>query len=220
MITGARSPGSFAVRTRRCRAFTLVELLTVVAVLGILAAILVPVVGRAHGAARRAQVKVQFAQWAAALDAFRSEYGYYPDFAAALGGPPPAACGLNDVPELFVQTLAGRRANGEAMNAPRALAANPRRIAFLAFGADELTAEAVPAVCDAFGNTAIVLLVDRDGDGVIAVPTTPPAVEAAATGALLAPPAGAFPAGGIRAPVAFYSAGAGRTADDIVCSWR
>ena len=202
------------------RAFTLVELLTVIAVLGILAAILVPVVGRAQDSARRARVKTQFAQWAVAIEAFRAEYGYYPNFAASTAAPLPAACAVNDVPGLFVQTLTGRRADGAAPDLARALAANPRRVAFLGFAADELGEGANPLVRDACGNTDIVVLVDRDGDGLIPAPSPLPGALSAETGRTLAPDAAAFPAGGVRAGVLFYSAGAGRNAEDIVCSWR
>lgn len=202
------------------RGFTLVELLTVIAVLAILAAILVPVVGRAHESAIRAQVKTQFAQWAVAMEAFRSEYGYYPNFASATAAPLPSACGINEVPGLFVQTLTGRRADGAVADLARAVAANPRRIGFLAFTAQELGHEPNPEVGDAFGNSQIVMLVDRDGDGLIAAPQPLPAVTSAATGKVLQPPAEAFPAAGVRASVLFYSAGAGGSPEDIVYSWR
>lgn len=208
-------------RTRdRSSAFTLVELLTVLAVLGILAAILVPVVGRAQESARRTRVKTQFAQWAVAIEAFRAEYGYYPNFAATTAAPLPAACSVNDVPGLFGQTLTGRRADGAAADLPRAVAANPRRVAFVSFTADELGVGANPLICDAFGNTSIVVLVDRDGDGLIPVPSPLPPVVSAETGRALVPDAAAFPPGGVRAGVLFYSAGAGRNADDLVYSWR
>ncbi len=208
-------------RTRdRSAAFTLVELLTVLAVLGILAAILVPVVGRAQESARRARVKTQFAQWAVAIEAFRAEYGYYPNFAATTAAPLPAACGINDVPGLFGQTLTGRRPDGAAADLPRAVAANPRRVAFVSFAADELGDGANPLICDAFGNTSIVVLLDRDGDGLISAPSPLPAVVSAETGRALVPDASAFPPGGVRAGVLFFSAGAGRSADDLVYSWR
>ena len=220
MKTDANRRFALSGRENPRHAFTLVELLTVIAVLGILAAILVPVVGRAQDSARRARVKTQFAQWAVAIEAFRAEYGYYPNFAASTAAPLPAACGVNDVPGLFVQTLTGRRADGAAPDLARALVANPRRVVFLSFGADELGAEANPLVRDAFGNTAIVILVDRDGDGLIPAPSPLPPVLSASTGRPLVPDAAAFPAGGVRAGVLFYSAGAGRNTEDIVCSWR
>jgi len=205
---------------RRSCAFTLVELLTVIAVLGILAAILVPVAGRAQESARRARVKTQFAQWAVAIEGFRAEYGYYPNFATGTTAPLPAACRVNEVPGLFVQTLTGRRADGAAPDLARALAANPRRMVFLGFASDELGAGSNPPVGDAFGNTDIAVLVDRDGDGLITAPDPLPAVIAAETGRTVSPDAAAFPVGGVRAGVLFFSAGAGRNAEDIVYSWR
>jgi prepilin-type N-terminal cleavage/methylation domain-containing protein len=201
-------------------AFTLIELLTVIAVLGILAAILVPVVGRVQESARRTRVKTQFAQWAVAIEGFRAEYGYYPNFAATTVAPLPAACRVNEVAGLFFQTLTGRREDGSAPDLPRALAANPRRVSFLTFTADEVSPGETPTIGDAFGNTDIVLVVDRDGDGLIQLSLPLPAVVGAERGSSLTPDAGAFPAGGMRASVLFYSAGAGRTADDIVYSWR
>jgi len=192
----------------------------VIAVLGILAAILVPVVGRAQDSARRTRVKTQFAQWAVAIEAFRAEYGYYPNFSASTAAPLPAACGVNDVPGLFVQTLTGRRADGGVPDLARALAANPRRVAFLSFAADELGDGVNPLVRDACGNTDIVVLVDRDGDGLIPTPSSLPGLLSAETGRTLVPDAAAFPAGGVRAGVLFYSAGAGQNAEDIVYSWR
>lgn len=207
-------------RARATAGFTLVELLTVLAILGILAAILVPVVGHAQESARRAKVKTQFAQWVAALEGFRAEYGYYPNFAVSTSSPTPAASRINEVPGLFFQTLTGRSETGAAPDLARATTANPRRIAFLTFSAAELGAGTPPPICDEFGNTDIVLLLDRDGDGIIPAPAVPPAVVSAQAGRTLTPPADAFPAGGLRASVAFYSAGAGRDADSIVYSWR
>lgn len=48
-----------------------------------------PGAGRRPGedSARRAQVKTQFGQWA--VEAFRAEYGYYPNFAASTAAPLP-----------------------------------------------------------------------------------------------------------------------------------
>jgi prepilin-type N-terminal cleavage/methylation domain-containing protein len=207
-------------RWRGVSAFTLVELIAVLAVLGILAAILVPVVGRAQESARRARVKTQFAQWAVAIDGFRAEYGYLPNFAATTTAPLPSASRVNEVPGLFHQTLVGRREDGAVPDLVRAQAANPRRVAFLNFGVDELGDGVNPPIRDAFGNTDIVILVDRDGDGLIPAPSPIPAVVSVETGRTLTPDAGAFPDGGVRAAVLFYSAGAGRNAEDIIYSWR
>ncbi|HYD85248.1 MAG TPA: prepilin-type N-terminal cleavage/methylation domain-containing protein, partial [Opitutus sp.] len=60
------------------RAFTLIELLTVIAIIAILAAILIPTVSSVRVSANKTKTKVQFSQWAGAIEAFRSEYGYAP----------------------------------------------------------------------------------------------------------------------------------------------
>jgi len=60
--------------------FTLIEVLVVIALIGIFAAILITAASGVRDSASRARGKVQFAQWAAAIEAFRGEYGHYPQF--------------------------------------------------------------------------------------------------------------------------------------------
>src|SRR3954471_2425410 len=62
-------------------AFTLIELLTVIAIIGILTAIIIPTVAGARTAANRSKTRAQFSQWATAFEQFRQEYGAYPQFA-------------------------------------------------------------------------------------------------------------------------------------------
>ena len=62
---------------RRPGGFTLIELLVVIAIIGILAAILIPTTSSVRISAKRAKTKVQFSQWAAAMEQFRQDYGYY-----------------------------------------------------------------------------------------------------------------------------------------------
>src|SRR5688572_32855944 len=98
-------------------AFTLVEMLTVIAIIGILAAILIPTTSSARTSARKAKTRGQFAQWSAAIEAFRQEYGYYPTFETT-------GAGLNKVNgntvggtnlaavHRFYETLVGSRRDG------------------------------------------------------------------------------------------------------------
>lgn len=53
-------------RTRRC-AFTLIELLTVIAIIGILAAIIIPTVGKVKRTAKKAQCVSRMRQWGSAI---------------------------------------------------------------------------------------------------------------------------------------------------------
>ena len=61
-------------------AFTLIELLTVIAIIGILAAILLPAVNRVRESARRADARNDVAQIEGAFTQFLTEYERWPDF--------------------------------------------------------------------------------------------------------------------------------------------
>ena len=66
------------IRNESRRGFTLVELLTVVAIIGLLIAVLVPVVRYAQIRARNAAVASQLSGMATGLELFKSDFGYYP----------------------------------------------------------------------------------------------------------------------------------------------
>jgi prepilin-type N-terminal cleavage/methylation domain-containing protein len=203
----------------RPAAFTLIELLTVVAIIGILAAILIPTVGGVRRAALRAETKVRFSQWAAAMEQFRQEYGYYPAVTSRGGLLEPAA---------FLGALTAHDHLGAPVSGA-ALHGNAKAIVFHAVSEAEFArrADGTPAneLVDAFGNSDIAILTDADGDGVIAGaelvrPPVRPGNSQDGFGAALTPPDEAWPATGIRASVVFYSAGAGGTSDDLVYSWK
>lgn len=204
-------------RSKVC-AFTLIELLTVIAIIAILSAILIPTVSSVRVSANRTKTKVQFSQWAGAIEAFRGEYGYAPQLATD---------NLLNATAFFA-AITGRNYRGDPL-ASAVLHGNTKAISFCAIADSEQVQDASGAVrdelCDAFGNSEIVVLIDTDGNGVIAgSELARRAVRAgnsvAGFGASLEPAADRFPANGLRARVGFYSAGAGGTADDIVYSWR
>lgn len=167
----------------------MIELLTVIAIIGILAAILIPTVSSARTSAKRAKVRSQFAQWGAAIEAFRQEYGYYPTFEST-------GAGLNKVngntaggtnltaTHRFYETLVGTRRDGSALptvltgTPPPPQAQNTRRIQFITFTeADMVPVSTTDAtltakrglIRDAFDGTDIVVLVDRNLDGAIKI---------------------------------------------------
>jgi prepilin-type N-terminal cleavage/methylation domain-containing protein len=210
------------------RAFTLIELLVVVAVIGILAALLFPSLAAARASAERAKTKLQFSQWAAAIEAFRAEYGHYPVFDGTHlvnGG---AGSG-RDADHPFHDLLAGQRRDGSPPNSAGATAPgsqNRKRLVFHSFAESDFTPvdSTFPNLLrDACGNVSIAILVDRNLDGRIDAVDYPrlPTVMTR-DGAMIRPDAADFPATGVRAGVLFYSADPQATATDarFIFSWR
>lgn len=193
--------------------FTLLELLTVMAIIGLLTAILIPTTASARISAKRAKTKVQFTQWAAAMEMFRQEYGYYPPADGGTGG--------RLAPDYFAGALTGRTLDGRGVADAGHLAGNDKLIRFYAVTDDELN-ETRTALTDAFGNSDIAVLYDKNGDGLIG--------EADGEAVAVSPNGGGPPlrpasadldlVGGVRAGVIFYSAGNGATQGDLVFSWK
>lgn len=188
MPTGPVEPFlRFPTFRRRISGFTLIELLTVIAVIGILLAILIPTTSSARTAARKAKTRGQFAQWGAAIESFRQEYGLYPTFETA-------GAGLNKVngntaggtnltaTHRFYETLVGSRRDGSALlttltgTPPPPQAQNSRRIQFITFTEGDM----VPVnttdttlttkrglIRDSFDSTDIAVLVDKNLDGAV-----------------------------------------------------
>ncbi|MCD5390942.1 type II secretion system protein GspG [candidate division NPL-UPA2 bacterium] len=63
-----------------CRGFTVVELLTVIAIIAILAAIIMPALRRARIKAHEAKAKSMIAQLEIALSMYKTDFGSYPDY--------------------------------------------------------------------------------------------------------------------------------------------
>lgn len=206
---------------RRIAGFTLIELLTVIVIIGIIAAILLPGLHSSRAAAAKAQTRVQFAQWSAAIGAFRQEYGAYPAFDAS--GLVNAGTASDPAsPHLFHDLLAGRRRDGSPLpdatgaDARSPEAQNRHRLTFYSFGPAKISSDSL--LQDASGNTDIAVLVDRNLDGVIDASDYPggwPAVRG------LRPSTAEIPPAGLRLGVAFYAPAPGATPDRpaFVVSW-
>ncbi len=207
-------------------AFTVIELLAVLAVMAILTGILLPALGAARSSALRTATRVQLCRWAAAMEQFRQEYGYYP----TVGGDGVLATAADTT--RFVRTLTGRNPDGSAVAEAADLNGNFKRLPFAAFGAADFLDPDRPGgapdfsgnelLCDAFGNTEIGVLADRNGDGIIrpADDGEPAVVRGASGGPGLAPADSDLPDAGVRGGVFFYTAGRGAIPDDMVLSWR
>ncbi|GAB5560961.1 MAG: hypothetical protein SynsKO_26080 [Synoicihabitans sp.] len=193
------------------RAFTLVELLTVIAIVAILAAIIIPTVGGASDSADRAATKARFNQWASAMEMYRQEYGFYPDI--AINGRVDA--------ERFSAELTGRTLAGTSVSGSTTWG-NRKGLSFYSLSATDLDPSGT-ALVDAFGNTDIAMRVDSNRDGRIDTADLGNWVGVdgeEATGLSPTELPGAVPAEGVRAGVVFYSPGRGRDETDLVLSWQ
>ena len=215
--------------SRRLRGFTLLELMAVIAVVGILAALIFPGIGAARRSANKARTRVQFSQWVAALEGFRAEYGYYPVLHPSSLVNPPAQVADPAALHLFHDVLAARRRDGSALpayssgtNPQFPEAQNRKLISFYAFSGSDFTGASSPTpnlLHDAFDNTEIAVLVDRNLDGVIKLGSDFAALPAVGG---LTPSAADFPATGIRAGVLFYAPAPGADASnpELIFSWK
>lgn len=203
-------------RIRSLSAFTLIELLTVIAIIGILAAIIIPTVGSVRTSANKAKTKAQFSQWSTSMGLFKSEYGYYPSISSS----------DKVVPADFFAALTGKTYSG---GTPGDYKGNTKHLSFYSASDSEVTSMANGDAADgllkdAFGNTDIVVFVDSNGDGIVNNQDSPAlsakSVTPIGSTTQVAPPATAFTAAtGVRAGVIFYSAGKGSSPSDIVYSW-
>ncbi len=103
-------------------AFTLIELLVVIAIIGILMALLFPVVGGALEAARRAKAKNDVVQLAIAVKAYQTEYGKLPTQVVSFDDGPEAGQGwFQGNNDEILRVLTGENFDN----------LNPRKIVFL-----------------------------------------------------------------------------------------
>jgi prepilin-type N-terminal cleavage/methylation domain-containing protein len=163
--------------TNRVRkdAFTLIELLAVVAIIGILAGVLLPAVGTVKKKSKIAASKAQLANYVNAMQLFKAEYKYFP---LVSGSADSDEIQLSTESSDFIQVMSARDpATGDSVS----FGGNRRRISFHSFAASEFWLNNSDVVsqeqlADRFNNTNIVIVVDTDGDGFVA-PSGPAADE-------------------------------------------
>lgn len=233
---------------RPCCAFTIIELLAVIAIIGVLATILIPTLSSARTATSKARTRTQFSQWAAAFEAFRQEYGAYPQLypSGAQHLVNQGATTTATAEHLFFDTLTGHRRDPTGSwntptnrTPPMPQAQNPRRIQFVAFTDDDLVTSAdvsngyntnaqLNFIRDGFHNTSIAVITDANLDGVINGRDTtggyPAVTPPGATTPQIKPLTTDLPTattGGIHQGVIFYSAPPNAAVgNDLIMSWK
>lgn len=148
------------------RAFTLIELLMVIAIIGILAGILIPVVGFVQGRANIAASKVQLSGYVNAINMFKGEYNFYP-FTDLLED---EKLDLSDETnsKAFIETLSARTTDTYEKTGGHKNS-NRRQLSFYDFSeSDYLEGDSsTKQIADRFNNTKIFILIDADGNGQI-----------------------------------------------------
>ena len=101
--------------------FTLVELLTVIAIIGILAGVLFPAIGGIRKRATRATSQAAFSQLANGILKYKQTYGFYPDINTSAGTYTTASDSrhlLNGNAQYchnFIKAMSGKQVNGSAL---------------------------------------------------------------------------------------------------------
>jgi prepilin-type N-terminal cleavage/methylation domain len=149
-------------KNKSTKAFTLIELLMVIAIIGILAGILIPTVGAVKKQANIAASKSQISQYVNAIEMFKGEYGYYPFTSGSSDSP----YDLSSNSEDFIKTLSARNPSSSSKVT---FGGNRRQISFHSFSETEFLEGSDTQLADRFGNTKIFIVVDADGNGQVTI---------------------------------------------------
>ena len=147
------------------KGFTLVELLMVVAIIGLLTSILSPNIWKVMQSATIASGKAQLFQYVNAIIQFEDEYGYYPfargdkDYVIKFSDP--------EVAKEFIEIMSGRDAK---TGKSKSVGGNRRRIIFHDFSEKEFytgnNQQSVHTLlADGFNNRNLCIMIDGNGDG-------------------------------------------------------
>lgn len=157
-------------KTSSKSAFTIIELLTVIAVIAILSGILIPAANGVIRQSRIASSKARLWQYITALENFKAEYNYYPQvYTDGANGNGLINLSITSRSQEFVETLSGRTYNN---GTPVEAGGNFRQIQFYTFSEKEFRDNgnenySTNRLSDSFNNTNIFIMIDVDGDGII-----------------------------------------------------
>lgn len=153
-------------------AFTLIELLMVIAIIGILAGILIPTVGAVRKQANVAASKSQITSYLTAIQMFKGDYGYYP---LVTGTGESEKFELNSPANCteLIKTLTGRDTDGGVLSNEDAKdTGNRRKASYLSLSDSDFLLDDADDVdrtqlADRFNNIEITIEIDTDGNGFV-----------------------------------------------------
>ncbi len=150
--------------------FTLIEVITVISILIILAGILIPSILSVQNRAKRAQTEALFGRIVNALTLYYQDHGGYPDFTGnSSNGDVIVELNNSEHWRAFTEILALSRPDGSAFenpeNEPLINKFNLKRKRYFDLQLKELASPGgTPELVDGFGNPNIVVVIDADLD--------------------------------------------------------
>ncbi len=159
------------------RAFTLIELLLVIAIIGIVSALLLVAIRGVQNRAKKVASEAMFQQWGQAISRYKAEYKYYPYLGSTGSTSADSYYTLDneDICANFVRALWGRNIDGTELTSAQRREFNPRGQEFCSFPNNNFM-DSDPntrRLADSFGNGKIRIVLDTDGDGVITLRELP-----------------------------------------------
>jgi prepilin-type N-terminal cleavage/methylation domain-containing protein len=160
----------FALKRKRVaqRAFTLLELLIVITIIGILAGILIPNLANLIGGAEKTKTQAAFSGYLSALTAYKSEYKYYPPLFTS---EEPVDLAVSDNGQKFIMALKGKKLVNDNWQSLTGNEVNYNRKGRLFHTFDEEEFDDQGFLVDTWGNRHIKIIVDHDRDGFITIPS-------------------------------------------------
>ncbi len=158
------------------RGFTLIELLAVIAIIGILAAILFPAVSAVRKRAKIATSQTTFQQWCTAVNRYKNTYGFYPNIGGSYTTTTDSAYKLEDyngtMTPKFVQAMMGKNPNGTSLTADQRKNFNRNAEEFCSFAREDYAVfdaniNTKGYLVDKFGNIKVRIIFDTDSTGSI-----------------------------------------------------
>ncbi len=150
---------------RAKKAFTLVELMIVIAIIGVLVGMLTPMISGAYKKALSTNSKTFMSNIAAALERYKDDNGDYPKFLTA---EPRVNLDDADNAERLYKALTGKTPEGGRLSAADRKELNRRCTNYMDFNMNSIVKKGGKwKIMDSFGNPNIYVCVDADNDGFI-----------------------------------------------------